>query len=74
VTVPTKPRPRLLAALDLTGRLLGVALEVAAGGVEEQQIDLEVEQVRHGEEHRLLNTASCTRASVSASISRSIAR
>ncbi len=33
----------------------GVAFEVGAGGVEEQQVDLEVEQVGDGEEHRLLH-------------------
>ena len=40
---------RVLAAL------LGVAFEVGAGGVEEQQVDLEVKQVGDGEEHRLLH-------------------
>jgi hypothetical protein len=36
-------------------RLLGVAFEIGGGGVEEQQVDLEIEQIRHGEEHRLLH-------------------
>jgi len=40
---------RVLAAL------LGVAFEVGAGGVEEQQVDLEVKQAGDGEEHRLLH-------------------
>ena len=52
-----------------SSRVLGVAFEVGGGGVEEQQVDLKVEQVGDGEEHRLLHLAS-----VSASISRSIAR
>ena len=32
-----------------------VAFEVGRGGVEEQQVDFQVEQVGHGEEHRLLH-------------------
>ena len=35
--------------------LLLVAFEVCGGGVEEQQINLKIEQVGHGEEHRLLH-------------------
>jgi hypothetical protein len=38
VPVPAKPRRRLLAALGVGGRVFGVALEVGAGGVEEQQV------------------------------------
>ncbi len=48
--VDAKRRPVVLAAV--VGR---VALEVGAGGVEEQQVDLEVEQIGRGEEHGLLN-------------------
>ena len=46
-----------------------VALEVGAGGVEEQQVDLEVKRSAQAK-----NTASCTFAWASASTSRSIAR
>jgi hypothetical protein len=48
----TEPRRLVLA---VGGGVFGVAFEVGAGGVEEQQVDLEVEQVRDGEEHRLLH-------------------
>jgi hypothetical protein len=34
-----------------------IAFEVRAGGVEEQQVDLEVQQIRAGEEHRFLDLA-----------------
>jgi hypothetical protein len=37
--------------------LLLVTLEIGGGGVEEQQVHLQVEQVGHGEEHRLLHPA-----------------
>jgi hypothetical protein len=51
VAVAAQPTLRRL----LAGGLFGVAFEVGAGGVEEQQVDLEVEQVRDGEEHRFLH-------------------
>jgi hypothetical protein len=35
--------------------LVGIAFEVGARGIEEKQVDLEVEQVRHGEEHCFLD-------------------
>jgi hypothetical protein len=35
--------------------LVGIAFEVGARGIEEEQVDLEVEQVRHGEEHCFLD-------------------
>ena len=35
--------------------LLGVAFEVGGGGVEQQHVDLQVQQVGDGEEHRLLH-------------------
>ncbi|MBV8994217.1 MAG: hypothetical protein JO287_11080 [Pseudonocardiales bacterium] len=41
-----------VAAKRVVAAVLGVVLEVRAGGVEEQQIDLEIEQIGHGEEHR----------------------
>ncbi len=46
-----------VAAKSVLAGLLGVAFEVGGGGVEEQQVDLEVEQVRHREEHRFLHRA-----------------
>ena len=52
----TRTVPALFTAVGWVGvGVFGVAFEVGAGGVEEQQVDLEVEQVRHGEEHRLLH-------------------
>jgi hypothetical protein len=53
VPVPAKPRRPLIGSFGVG--VFGVALEVGAGGVEEQQVDLEVEQVGDGEEHRLLH-------------------
>ncbi len=46
LAVPAEP---VLAAVFL------VPLEVRGGGVEEQHVDFEVEQVRGGEEHRFLH-------------------
>jgi len=56
LAVLPQPRRRLVA---LAGRGLvgvgGVGLEVGRRGVEEQQIDLEIEQMGDGEEHGLLH-------------------
>jgi hypothetical protein len=43
------------AAEPVGAVVFAVALEEGGGGVEEQQVDLEVEQVGGGEEHRLLH-------------------
>ncbi len=51
MAVPTQPALRPVLARGF----FGVAFEVGAGGVEEQQVDLEVQQVRDGEEHGLLH-------------------
>jgi hypothetical protein len=56
--VPIPPEPGGVAALGRVGvgaGVFGVAFEVGAGGVEEQQVDFEVEQVGDGEEHRFLH-------------------
>jgi hypothetical protein len=45
------------AAQRLVGVVFAVAFEVRRRGVEEQQIDFEVEEVGRGEEHRLLHRA-----------------
>ncbi len=49
LAVAAKPADLIL------GILLLVAFEVGGGGVEEQQVHLQVEQVRDREEHRLLH-------------------
>jgi hypothetical protein len=54
---------RILAAVAAVG------FEVGGGGAEEQQVDFQVEQVGHGEEHRLLYPAL-----LSASPRRSVTR
>jgi hypothetical protein len=45
-----EPAQRVLVAVVFV-----VAFEVGGGGVEEQQVDFQVEQVGHGEKHRLLH-------------------
>jgi hypothetical protein len=59
LAVAAKARPTPTSTLAVAGLVLVfvVAFEIGRGGVEEQHVDLEVEQVRHGEEHRLLHPA-----------------
>jgi hypothetical protein len=51
--VPVTPEPASLAVVVVG--VFGVGLEVGRGRVEEQQIDLQVEKVGDGEEHRFLH-------------------
>ncbi len=55
--VPERPKP---PPLTLVGGIR-LGLEVGRGGVEEEQIDLEVQQVGAGEEDRLLHPRLCVR-------------
>ena len=54
--VPVAPEPaRAVLGVAVGVEVFGVAFEVGAGGVEEQQVDFEVKQVGDGEEHRFLH-------------------
>jgi len=50
--VAQPPQPALAAFVVV---VVGVGLEVGRGGVEEDHVDLEVQEVRDREEHRLLH-------------------
>jgi hypothetical protein len=54
VTEAAQRQPARVVALEL---VLVLDLEVGRGGVEEQQIHLQVEQIGDREEHRLLDRA-----------------